>query len=521
MSKMVVSSLRRTSLLLIALFFLFCLTVLSSNRGFLENPHNSFHPASFEEEEELKTIDDKGNFEGADQHPHEQKEGLKEEDEEKNDDILQQYTEGGGGQQKSTEKEDASNENNNPPSAVIDVNGNVVLSNYSGNAQNPRIGILIVVTNHIRKRITPNINVWRCYAARHNYSLYIVDPDAFPDCLGTRHFFFHRHCITLKFLPQVDWLFFADGDTIIADMNRSLEDFIDDSYYVIHAMREHCGEVQAGTYLLRNTPQAYTYIQDWIDGYMPSEGYTNTDNGVLHLHLVKHLRPESYEECRAAYDASAVHALYDVYVGCCLRAIGAQREYPEKGIKILRRYHTFSRDWKWVAGLLPTDFVLHGIKNPGAVIPDFEWTTREAWERCIDPAFQLTIANATVLSPSDAQARIRQLDFHFAIWKQSSIGFPDIYRCWPHCATNLIEDPPAKVAGGGMGKEEIPRGAVESWGENCWLICRFTKGTPPSPCPTEDCTAIITDHANAKALEKHCNRFGGSMDLLSCDGIGG
>eukprot|EP00033_Pygsuia_biforma_P003992 GCRY01004371.1.p1 GENE.GCRY01004371.1~~GCRY01004371.1.p1 ORF type:complete len:424 (+),score=46.05 GCRY01004371.1:186-1457(+) len=372
---------------------------------------------------------------------------------------------------------------------------------FFGVGSNSSIGLLIVNTKQFEEKFRPNLNTWKCYATRHNYRLFIVDIDDYPECKGGKNnFFFQRHCIADKLLYQVDWLFSLDGDTVVADMSIPLEKYIDENYDIILAMREHCGEIQGGLYLIRNTEWAHQYLQGWIDSYLPDVLWHNRDNGALHMYLLGFLRPEDYPRCRKEFDICHNHTQYDRFVGCVMGSLGAQREFPEYRLKILRRMHTFSRDLAWFPYIVETDFVLHGIKEPLKFIGDFPLKTAEDLERCTADGFQIPIANVTRLKTKEARKELAKLDFHFVIEKQPPLGFPDIYKCWPHCETSLKE-------------WEVPVGAVESWGRSCLMTCVTHK---KDKCPVEGCTAKLTNYDAAHALEEYCNRVEGYMKLLRC-----
>jgi hypothetical protein len=70
-------------------------------------------------------------------------------------------------------------------------------------------GILIVSNDHARSKYEQQANALRCYANRHRYLFYILEPIQYRMCHSIRNFFFQKHCAVLLYLienPQLKWL---------------------------------------------------------------------------------------------------------------------------------------------------------------------------------------------------------------------------------------------------------------------------------------------------------------------------
>jgi hypothetical protein len=302
-------------------------------------------------------------------------------------------------------------------------------------------GILIVSDTHARSKYEQQANALQCYANRHRYVFRILDPNEYSLCFSIDNFFFQKHCAVLLYLIEnrrLKWVLVLDGDNLLVNATKRIEDFIPESEttYIIHYERFYNGEIMAGNYLIRNHYWSYIYLLRWIELYkiLPNIYYHNNDNGALHLHFLlmftKNL--EHVRKCYMLWRQSINETIYDQYIGCTKCALGGKRQFPH--IQLLRRGHGFARDYREPENVvLENDFLLHSFKN----ISKIYYSQRVTEESCTDtwepPVHEhLFVRNLTI-----AKQLIQYHDTLAAIRHPTSVGWPDIKNCWPTCEKEL------------------------------------------------------------------------------------
>ena len=102
----------------------------------------------------------------------------------------------------------------------------------------------------------------RAYCARHAYGWHYVT--RLPD--PARHPSWNKIRVLLDLLPCYDWLFWTDADTLILDMARRLEHFIDRRYDLL--IGTDWNGINAGNFIIRNCPRMLRFLRNVYD-YRP------------------------------------------------------------------------------------------------------------------------------------------------------------------------------------------------------------------------------------------------------------
>jgi hypothetical protein len=302
-------------------------------------------------------------------------------------------------------------------------------------------GILIVSDEHTRSKYVQQANALRCYANRHGYVFHILEPRHFIVCRSIGNFFFGKQCAVLMYLienSQLGWILVLDGDILIVNATKRIEDFIpvSDTINIIHYERFYNGEIAAGNYLIRNHYWSHIYLLKWISLYehLPKVDYHNNDNGALHLHflLILNKSLERIRKCFALWEQSHNETIYDQYVGCVKCAIGGKRQFGH--IFLFRRGHGFARDYREPENVvLGNDFLIHSCKNNTEQYYSQQVTVNSCTRNWQPPVYKhLFLRNMTI-----EKELIRYHDRLAATLHPLSVGIPDIQNCWPTCENEL------------------------------------------------------------------------------------
>ncbi|CAM9339605.1 unnamed protein product, partial [Phaeothamnion confervicola] len=117
-----------------------------------------------------------------------------------------------------------------------------------------------------------------CYARRHGYDL-IVDYRNHVDGMGfyvdpatgergPTNVHFNKPWLLRKWLPHYDWVLWLDLDTLVLDMERPIETFIDalgpENHILLPQEQMSVYFFSAYALLLRNSPEALAMVDDWF-----------------------------------------------------------------------------------------------------------------------------------------------------------------------------------------------------------------------------------------------------------------
>ena len=275
------------------------------------------------------------------------------------------------------------------------------------NMNTTRVGIVVVADQDFQSLQEPLYKTLRCYAARHGYECFILEPSS--SCRQVLHdFFFQKHCTVREFLskrPPSYTLFVVDGDVIAAAPEVSLSRWIEQDADVLLYEREWNFEITAGNYMVRNTQFGLSFLLAWeqFDYRARSiKGFHSFDNGAIHLVVLQVLGipVEDYIECDRRYqmltnrDVKHLDEYYR-FVACTRRALGPNRRWNIKGTGVLvvaHRYHGFAVD-HFIARRKPGGGIpfYHGEKNPEEAVKRYNntdpWKSVEEQLLAIDEDF--------------------------------------------------------------------------------------------------------------------------------------
>ncbi|CAE8601441.1 unnamed protein product [Polarella glacialis] len=221
------------------------------------------------------------------------------------------------------------------------------------------VGIAAVADPNYQKRFAVSIASQKCYAERHGYEHAVIDPANYPSCKHFNDFFFRKHCSVARFLesrPPDYILFVMDGDNPVVVLDRSLDHWLEEAKAtdVILYERWMNNEIMAGNYAVRNSAWGIAFCDGWASyNYeLPKAGYYSSDNGAIHLHLLRALQLSKWEPCSTLWhhlgsDRAEGLDEYFSFVTCSRLLMGAPRRWKVKGkyrVTILPRGHSWSID---------------------------------------------------------------------------------------------------------------------------------------------------------------------------------
>jgi hypothetical protein len=304
-------------------------------------------------------------------------------------------------------------------------------------------GILIVSDKRTQLRYSQFSAALNCYAMKHGYIFKELDPSIYSLCRHISDFFFQKHCGVLAYLinnRQIGWLMVLDGDNVLVNTSKTIEDYLPNqpNVYLVHSERFYNGEIFAGNYLIYNCRWSYLYLFNWINMHriLPKVDYHNSDNGALHIHFALSIGKFS-SNCLNLWYKSIDENVYDQYVGCIKCLIGGQRRFDH--IWLLRRGHAFTRDYREPQNkIFSTDFLIHSFKNNSL----HYYRTKIDINVCIKNISQWSLPIRTkmfVYNQTIAQEMIRYHDLQAEERHPHSVGIADVYDCWPFCQSNITD----------------------------------------------------------------------------------
>jgi hypothetical protein len=108
----------------------------------------------------------------------------------------------------------------------------------------------------------------REYCELHGYKFFVGLDDVFvlKTTPYTAYMNFNKMYYILQLFeknPDIDWLLFCEGDAMITNLTIRIEDRIDNDYHFIVPVDRN--NINAGNFLVRNTPEARAYLQMIFD----------------------------------------------------------------------------------------------------------------------------------------------------------------------------------------------------------------------------------------------------------------
>jgi hypothetical protein len=313
----------------------------------------------------------------------------------------------------------------------LDLKGMLDLKGKTDLTEKLRIAIVVTSDDTYAANYQWHTDSMRCYAAQHGYE-YIRVP--------TRDMV-TRHNVALQHFDKADWFLFLDGDSMVVNYARRVEEYVDPDVNLVLITRLINGEVCACGYLIRNSAWSRDFLGEWL-GYRGGKVY-NSDNGILLFILARRLlvtvpegaERQAAETCVASFERGM--AGYN-QGKCCLWAIaGRQRKWPALGFRVLRRGHGFLRD-DWMAEkMMDSDFIIHHKKRwEGKFVPLSSNPFVDKSGKCkhitglVWPQFRI--------SGEARRALVCEKDVRFANSGEANFA-PDIALCHPNCSSEALE----------------------------------------------------------------------------------
>lgn len=150
-------------------------------------------------------------------------------------------------------------------------------------------------------------------------------------------------------------LFVFDGDNPVVWLDRGLDHWLKEvaATDVVLYERWMNNEIMAGNYAVRNSDFGIRFLDDWasFEEELPRSGYHSSDNGAIHLHLLRVLGLKNEKPCKYQWDhLGSDRDHMDEYYGfvtCARLVMGAPRRWKIAGtprVTILPRGHAWAID---------------------------------------------------------------------------------------------------------------------------------------------------------------------------------
>jgi len=206
----------------------------------------------------------------------------------------------------------------------------------------------------------------------------LLDGEAYPSCDRFQEFFFKKHCIISEYLGQQSPDFVAavlDADVVATVLERGLEQWFDIGADIHFYERVWCFEIAAGNYLVKATNWARNFLMRWAEfSYFQPDGFSSSDNGAIHLHLIQTLQLKGANRCRDLYsklDSYNTSHLDDYFgfVSCAKQLLGPPRLWRTSDggtIAFWGKLHFFVADGVYLGRVASNFFgpvFHHGIKD--------------------------------------------------------------------------------------------------------------------------------------------------------------
>ena len=303
--------------------------------------------------------------------------------------------------------------------------------------KNKRIMLLMLGDKHLfakeEGKYYFNWHSLETYALKHGYHALQVDRNFAPECANvTERYWYSKQC-TVAFLLEkytandsYDWVTVVDGDTVVVNNERRLEEFIPEGNRadLIFYTRNHF-EVMAGNVMARVSKKSSDFHRRWADMITFSDTAIKNENVLLHQHLANTLDMHECDEHFARYRN------FDEYFQSYIRCFNCRLLEKYDGnllnmndlVTIHRRDHGFATDQhgSWTSSHL----MYHGIKEKRQ-LPYLDATHK---------------VNETQFSSELPKMKWRLGSYADFITKSNV----DITSCWPNCLPNYDSDTLTKL----------------------------------------------------------------------------
>ncbi|KAM3722240.1 Endophilin-B2 [Dirofilaria immitis] len=247
---------------------------------------------------------------------------------------------------------------------------NITIRRFEGQKSIPIaiITVLLNCSNYEEYRLAQES--FECYALYHNYKWIVIDLSrnvTLQKLCPHKDFMFARHCVTAEVMKEtsdIQWFLFIDADMGVINPNHLIEEWIDNSVNIILYNRIFNHEVMAGSYLAKNTPYSWEFLQFWANYELKlSFPVFGSDNGAIHNVLLEFIFPGRVSErefCESIWMDVKNYDDLSIYVACVRNITNETAIWPSK-VRILPKGEAWARD-TWLTDSIwsERDFILHG-----------------------------------------------------------------------------------------------------------------------------------------------------------------
>jgi hypothetical protein len=127
-----------------------------------------------------------------------------------------------------------------------------------------RIGVVtLVVGDEFQRQTARGIELAQAYCARHGYDYHLHTEWDRKD--NPKPIAWFKLLALKQHLPDYDWLWWLDTDTIITDLSQPLDRWLDTDADYVFSLDPVC-DVNSGVWFCRNSPGVAEQLQTWFDG---------------------------------------------------------------------------------------------------------------------------------------------------------------------------------------------------------------------------------------------------------------
>lgn len=127
-----------------------------------------------------------------------------------------------------------------------------------------KIGVVtLAVGEEFQRQTARGIELAQAYCARHGYDLHLHTEWDRGD--NPKPIAWFKLAALKQHLPDYDWLFWLDTDTIITDLSQPLERWLETDADYVFSLDPVC-DVNTGVWFCRNAPGVDAQLQAWFEG---------------------------------------------------------------------------------------------------------------------------------------------------------------------------------------------------------------------------------------------------------------
>ena len=277
--------------------------------------------------------------------------------------------------------------------------------------------VIAVADSEFAKKYRNQLSTQKCVAKRSGLDFILLDANNYTACKKYNDFFFRKHCAVSCFLKHQQKGFIAfvmDADVVGVPSNASLVPWFNlaKENDLVFYERSWNFEIMAGNYIVKNSEYARGFLLRWSNfEYFKPSGFSSSDNGAIHLHVLHELGISGPKKCAELYKNLIANVPnlnpYFEFVACTRELLGPARRWKidkteEHHIVILNRYHAWSVDGFTLhfryGNRIPFH---HGVKNAEDIKTKYGYDDRQDAIRCLQRSDNLISEDTILLNSED------------------------------------------------------------------------------------------------------------------------